>query len=115
MAATRSARTLVALACASGALALLLLLLVLVPFALFEPFAGSERLTQAHALLWLAFFSPLTALPSMGHWMDRLMPLASDDPRIALIPQFVLMFVLWSALFFAIGLLWRTLRRRKER
>jgi len=43
------------------------------------------------------------------------LPLASDDPRIALIPQFLLMFLLWGALFFGAGVAVARLRRNKGR
>ena len=101
------------LALLAGGLSFTVLALVSVPLAFFEAFEGSEHLTQAHAMLWLAFFSPLMAFPSMGHLLDRLIPLASADPRIALIPHFGLMFVLWGLLFFAIALSIRKLRRRR--
>ena len=96
---------------AAGALALLLLVLVCVPFAFVELIAESERLAQAHAVLWLGYFSPLMAFPAMGHWLDSVIPLASDDPRIALIPHFGLMFVLWGLTFFVGALAVRRLRR----
>jgi hypothetical protein len=99
------------LALAAGALAFVLLALVAVPFVFFDPIGQSERLAQAHALLWLTFFSPVMAFPAMGHLLDQLIPLASADPRIALIPHFGLMFVVWSLLFFGVALGWRTLRR----
>ena len=101
------------LALGAGGLALLMLALVGVPFALFEPFQDSERLAQAHAMLWLAFFSPVMAFPAMGHWLDRWIPLDSADPRIALIPHFGLMFVLWGLLFFMLALAMRWLRRAR--
>jgi len=99
------------LAVVAGALALVMLALVAVPFATFEMFEQSPWLAQAHALLWLAFFSPVMAFPAMGHLLDQLIPLASADPRIALIPHFGLMFVLWATLFFALALVLRRLRR----
>jgi hypothetical protein len=102
------------LALGATGLALIILALVGVPFALFEPFQDSERLAQAHALLWLAFFSPVMAFPAMGHWLDRCIPLASADPRIALIPHFGLMFVLWGLVFFAVALAMRRLRGARD-
>jgi hypothetical protein len=105
------------LALGAGGVSLAVLACVLVPFAFFAPFEGSERLAQIHALLWLGFFSPLMAFPDMGHLLDRLIPLASDDPRIALIPHFALMFAWWSMLLFAVawGLrrVWRVCRRMR--
>jgi hypothetical protein len=48
-----------------------------------------------------------------------LIPLASDDPRIALIPHFGLMLVLWACTFWALALvvraLWRSNRRHAGR
>ena len=103
--------TVTRLALLAGGLALLLLTLVCVPLAFFEPFQMSEGLAQAHAILWLGYFSPVMAFPAMGHWLDRVIPLASADPRIALIPHFGLMFVLWSLVFFGAALAIRRLRR----
>jgi hypothetical protein len=104
------------LAAGAAGLALLVLLAVAVPFALFEPFAESERLAQVHALLWLGFFAPLMLFPQMGHLLDQLIPLASADPRIALIPHFALMLVLWACIFWAFAVVvravWRSNRRR---
>lgn len=111
MSARRATFTLARLALLAGGLALLLLALVCVPFAFFEPFQVSERLAQAHAILWLGYFSPVMAFPSLGHWLDRVIPLASDDPRIALIPHFGLMFVVWSLVFLIVALVIRRLRR----
>jgi len=108
--ARRAPFTLARLALFAGGLALLLLAGVCVPFALFE-LQVSEGLAQAHAILWLGFFSPVMAFPAVGHWLDRVIPLASDDPRIALIPHFGLMFVLWSLVFFVAALAIRRLRR----
>jgi len=109
--ARRATFTLTRLALLAAVLALLLLALVCVPFAFFEPFQVSESLAQAHAILWLVYFSPVMAFPAVGHWLDRVIPLASDDPRIALIPHFGLMFVLWSLVFFILALAIRWLRR----
>lgn len=107
------------IALGAAGLALLILLAVAVPLAISEPFVESDRLSQVHALLWLAFFSPLMLFPSMGHLLDRLIPLASDDPRIALIPHFGLMLVLWACTFWALALvvraLWRSNRRHAGR
>ncbi|HVQ04541.1 MAG TPA: hypothetical protein VMT14_13550, partial [Burkholderiaceae bacterium] len=86
-----------------------------VPLAISEPFVELDRLSQVHALLWLAFFSPLMLFPSMGHLLDRLIPLASDDPRIALIPHFGLMLVLWACSFWALALVVRALWRSNRR
>ena len=107
------------IAFAAAALALLILLAVAVPFGVSDLFIESDRLSQVHALLWLAFFSPLMLFPPMGHLLDRLIPLASDDPRIALIPHFGLMLVLWACTFWAFALvvraLWRSNRRQAAR
>ena len=107
------------IAVGAAALALLILLAVAVPLAMSEPFVESDRLSQVHAWLWLAFFSPLMLFPAMGHLLDRLVPLASDDPRIALIPHFSLMLVLWACTFWALALvvraLWRSNRRHAAR
>ncbi len=107
------------IAVGAAALALLILLAVAVPLAMSEPFVESDRLSQVHAWLWLAFFSPLMLFPAMGHLLDRLVPLASDDPRIALIPHFGLMLVLWACTFWAFALgvraLWRSNRRHVAR
>jgi hypothetical protein len=107
------------IAVGAAALALLILLAVAVPLAMSEPFVESDRLSQVHAWLWLAFFSPLMLFPAMGHLLDRLVPLASDDPRIALIPHFGLMLVLWTCTFWAFALgvraLWRSNRRHVAR
>ena len=111
MSVRRAPFTLARLALLAGGLASLLLAAVCVPFAFFEPFQVPEALAQAHAILWLGFFSPVMAFPAVGHWLDRVIPLASDDPRIALIPHFGLMFVLWSLVFFVAALAVRWLRR----
>jgi hypothetical protein len=107
------------IALGAAGLALLILLAVAVPLAISEPFVELDRLSQLHALLWLAFFSPLMLFPPMGHLLDRLIPLASDDPRIALIPHFGLMLVLWACMFWAVALviraLWRSNRRHATR
>ena len=107
------------IAVGAAGLALLILLAVAVPLAMSEPFVESDRLSQVHAWLWLAFFSPLMLFPAMGHLLDRLVPLASDDPRIALIPHFGLMLVLWACTFWAFALgvraLWRSNRRHVAR
>jgi len=107
------------IAVGAAALALLILLAVAVPLAMSEPFVESDRLSQVHACLWLAFFSPLMLFPAMGHLLDRLVPLASDDPRIALIPHFGLMLVVWTCTFWAFALgvraLWRSNRRHVAR
>jgi len=107
------------IAVGAAALALLILLAVAVPLAMSEPFVESDRLSQVHAWLWLAFFSPLMLFPAMGHLLDRLVPLASDDPRIALIPHFGLMLVVWTCTFWAFALgvraLWRSNRRHVAR
>ena len=107
------------IALGAAGLALLILLAVAVPLAISEPFVELDRLSQLHALLWLAFFSPLMLFPPMGHLLDRLIPLASDDPRIALIPHFGLMLVLWACMFWALALviraLWRSNRRHATR
>ena len=99
--------------------AFLILFAVAVPRAMSEPFVDWDRLSQVHALLWLAFFSPLMLFTAMGHLLDRLVPLASDDPRIALIPHFSLMLVLWACTFWALALvvraLWRSNRRHAAR
>jgi len=107
------------LAVGAAGLALLMLLAVAVPFAMAESFVDADRLRQVHALLWLAFFSPLMLYPPTGHLLDRLIPLASDDPRIALIPHFGLMLLLWACVFWALALvvraLWRFNRRHATR
>ena len=110
MSARRATFTITRLALLAAGLALLLLALVCVPFVFFEPFQVSDSLAQAHAILWLGYFSPVMAFPAVGHWLDRVIPLASDDPRIVLIPLFGLMFVLWSLVFFVIALAIRRLR-----
>jgi len=101
------------LALTAAALAFVMLVLVVVPFVQFDLIEQSQRLSQAHAMLWLAFFSPVMVFPAMGHLLDVLVPLASADPRIALIPHFGLMFVLWAALFFVLALALRRLLRAR--
>ena len=63
-----------------------------------------EIIGDAWSLLWQLYFSP-TTLFGIGGFLGGALMLSSPDPRVALIPYFVVLFILWGVLFSAMAIL----------
>lgn len=99
----RHARYAVLVACG---LSLAWLTVAVLPLALYQYFYISipDIFVPAENIAWRTYLAPLEL---MG-WTPTL---SSVDPLVTLIPSFVLLFALWSAVFSVVIILWREWRR----
>ena len=99
-------------AIASG-LASLFLVVACVPLLLFvgTVIAAPSFLVKVLILLWSAFWLPINIIPEFGFFLEEALLLSSPTPAIKVAPLLLVVWIIWTLLFFLLLALLRRVRR----
>lgn len=97
---------------ASG-LALLFLVVACVPLLLFvgTVVTAPSSMVKVLIFLWSAFWLPIHIIPEFGFFLEQTLLLSSSTPAIKVAPLLLVVWLIWTLLFFLLLALLRRVRR----